>query len=74
MQQTLQNVPQYLTEAQVSEITGIALSSLRNQRFERRGIPYSKIGRSVRYNYNDVITYMEDHKINLSEGVNSNVE
>jgi len=60
----------YLTEVQVSEITGIALSTLRNQRFNRTGIPYCKIGRSVRYNLNDVIEYMESHKINLTEGVN----
>lgn len=60
-------IPTYLTEVQVSEITGIALSSLRNQRFERRGIPYSKIGRSVRYALNDVIEYMESRKIQTDE-------
>ena len=64
MKKTLQNGPKYLTEVQVSEITGIALSTLRNQRFNRTGIHYCKIGRrSVRYDLNDVINYFEKHKI-----------
>jgi predicted DNA-binding transcriptional regulator AlpA len=54
---------QYLNERQVSEITGRALSTLRNERSKRIGIPYYKIGRSVRYNFQDVIKFMESHKI-----------
>ena len=53
----------YLNERQVSEITGRALSTLRNERSKRTGIPYYKIGRSVRYNFQDVIQFMESHKI-----------
>jgi predicted DNA-binding transcriptional regulator AlpA len=53
----------YLNERQVSKITGRALSTLRNERSKRRGIPYSKIGRSVRYNIKDVIQFMESRKI-----------
>jgi predicted DNA-binding transcriptional regulator AlpA len=54
---------QYLNERQVSEITGRALSTLRNERSKRTGIPYYKVGRSVRYNFQDVIQFMESHKI-----------
>ena len=53
----------YLTEVQVAEITGRALSTLRNERFSRCGIPYIKIGRSVRYSLQDVINFMEARKI-----------
>jgi predicted DNA-binding transcriptional regulator AlpA len=53
----------YLKEQQVSEITGRALSTLRNERSKGAGIPYSKIGRSVRYNIEDVIEFMESKKI-----------
>ncbi len=53
----------YLTEKEVSKITGIALSTLRTSRFKRTGITYSKISRSVRYSYADVIAYMESRKI-----------
>ncbi|MHA1972461.1 MAG: DNA-binding protein [Candidatus Hodarchaeales archaeon] len=59
------NFPKYLTEIQVSAITGFALSTLRNQRFERRGITYSKCGKSVRYSLTDVLEYMENHKIKV---------
>ena len=58
--------PRYINERQVSEMTGIALSSLRNQRFQGVGIPYSKIRRSVRYSLVDVINYMEGRKIQTS--------
>ena len=53
----------YLNEVQVAKITGRALSTLRNERSKRTGIPYLKIGRSVRYNIKDVIEFMESRKI-----------
>ena len=53
----------YLTEKQVAEITSRALSTMRNDRFLNRGIPYIKIGKSVRYSLQDVINYMESRKI-----------
>ena len=56
-------LPRYLTEKEVSRITGLALSTLRNTRFQCRGLPYVKIGRSVRYNLKDVIGYMESRKV-----------
>jgi hypothetical protein len=63
--------PKYLTEVQVAEITGRALSTLRNERFCRRGIPYIKIGRSVRYSLEDVVRHMESNKITTSQGYRS---
>ena len=53
----------YITEKAVSIITQRALSTLRNDRFHRRGISYYKIGRSVRYSIKDVIKFMEAGKI-----------
>lgn len=54
---------QYLNEKQVTEITGIALSTLRNHRFQRKGIPYSRYGRKIIYKQEDVIAYLDGHKI-----------
>lgn len=54
---------QYLTEQEVSAITRRALSTLRNDRFHRRGISYSKVGKSVRYLQSDVIKFMESGRI-----------
>jgi len=53
----------YITEKEVAEITGRALSTLRNERFLGKGIPYIKIGKSVRYKYEDVIEFMESRRI-----------
>ena len=58
---------QYLTEKRVSEISGIAVQTLRNYRFQRRGFPYSKIGRSVRYLLKDIVEYMDRHRIEPTE-------
>ena len=58
----------YLTESECAAMTGLALSTLRNWRFLRQGIPYCRIGkRSIRYALDDVIKYMESRKIQFSE-------
>ncbi len=56
----------YITERDVSRITSRALSTLRNDRFNGRGIPYYKIGSSIRYSRTDVINFMETRKIMTS--------
>jgi Helix-turn-helix domain len=53
----------YLNEKEVSELTGLALPTLRGYRFKKIGIPYSKIGKSVRYCLKDVVSFMEANKI-----------
>ncbi len=58
----------YINEVQVAEITGRALSTLRNERARKEGIPYVKIGRSVRYEFRDVINFMNAHKIETQYG------
>lgn len=58
----------YLTEKEVSAITGRAVSTLRNERFMRKGLPYLKVGgRSIRYKSEDVIAYMEGRRITFDE-------
>jgi hypothetical protein len=53
----------FLTPRQVNEMTGIALQTLANARHRRRGIPYSKIGGSIRYSLYDVLNFMESHRV-----------
>ncbi len=55
----------YLNEKEVSKLTSRSLSTLRNERSLGRGIPYLKIGRSVRYDLIDVHKFMEAHKVNF---------
>lgn len=57
------NTPRWLNEKQVSKMTGRAEQTLRNDRVKRQGIPYSKIGRSIRYRMDDVISFMEANRI-----------
>ena len=61
------DLPRYINETEVSQMTGIALSTLRNQRFQGAGMPYCKLGRSVRYSSEDVVNYMEQRKINTNK-------
>lgn len=56
-------VARYVSERKVSEITGVALSTLRNDRHLGRGIPYIKLKRTVRYSTTDIIDFMESKKI-----------
>jgi hypothetical protein len=53
----------YLTEIQVAEMLNLALSTLRNDRAQKRRIPYTKFGSAVRYDYDDVVAVMESNKI-----------
>lgn len=47
----------------VSKMTGQALSTLRNARSKGCGIPYHKLGRSIRYSLQDVENYVARHRI-----------
>ncbi len=60
---------QYLNEREVSEMTGIAVQTLRNDRAgERKLFPYCKIGKSVRYRQADVLAKMEGCKVEAGSG------
>jgi len=58
-----QNAHRYLKEQDVADITGMSLSKLRNDRCSGVGIPYCKVGRSVRYRIEDVREFMDRHLI-----------
>lgn len=55
----------WIGEKEVAQITGRGLQTLRNDRSKGRGIPYSKIGRLVRYSLEDVVAFMESRKIRV---------
>jgi len=64
MEQFLE-APRWVDEREVSRITGIAIQTLRNWRFQRTGPAYSKVGRAVRYRLDDVINFMEERRVNV---------
>jgi len=57
------NEIQLLTERQTSEITGIPLATLRNDRFRRQGLPYVKKSRSIRYRAADIAAFIQAHTV-----------
>lgn len=57
----------WIDERAVSEMTGRALPTLRNDRFLGRGLPYTKMGKSVRYSIDDIVAYMEARRISTSD-------
>jgi predicted DNA-binding transcriptional regulator AlpA len=58
----------FLNEKEVSQITGRAISTLRNERFMRKGLPYYKVGgRSVRYATKEVMSSMTSRRITFDE-------
>ena len=53
----------WLKPLEVKETIGKELQTLANERFLGVGIPYYKVGRSVRYKLSDVLAFMERHRI-----------
>lgn len=54
---------QLLTEKEVSDLLRIPLQTLRNHRSRGCGLPYHKLGRSIRYAFSDVEQYLSERKI-----------
>jgi len=55
----------YLNEREAARIMGVALQTLRNWRFQRRGPSYFVVSsRMIRYSLSSVIDFMEQRKIN----------
>lgn len=50
-------------EQEVSEVTGLALSTLRKHRHYGTGIKYMKLGAAVRYDLQDVYAFLEKSKV-----------
>jgi len=60
-------LPELLTPEQVAEITGLSLDTLAQWRSQKRGIPYLKIGRAVRYDAAEVEAYLERCRVSVSD-------
>jgi len=58
--------PALLTAEQVAELTGLSTETLAQWRSQRRGIPYLKIGRAVRYDAMDVHEYLRGCRVSVS--------
>ena len=54
---------QIVNETKASEILCRAIQTIRNDRHTKKGAPYFKIGRSVRYRVGDLLEYLERQRI-----------
>jgi predicted DNA-binding transcriptional regulator AlpA len=55
-----------LSPQNVSEITGIALSTLAQWRSQKCAIPYCKLGRKIGYHPDDIQQYLESCRVSVS--------
>jgi hypothetical protein len=56
-------IDRWIEPREVERITGKKRQSLANERHRGFGIPYYKVGASVRYKLSDVFEFMEQHRI-----------
>ena len=59
--------PVMIKEELAAEFLGMAVQTLRNWRMQNRGPAYAKMGRSVRYNIDDLIKFVTDCRIRHKE-------
>ncbi len=56
------NQKRFLTEGQLAEELGISVRTLQGDRQRGTGIPFVKLGRTVRYNWDSVLVYIQKHE------------
>lgn len=57
----------YLRDKEVNNFTGIGLPTLRNHRSLNKGLPFIKMGKTILYDKEDIIAYMEKRKVQTNE-------
>ena len=57
------NLSDAVDERRAARVIGVAVQTLRNWRHMRRGPAYLKIGKAVRYRVEDLVSYLNDHRI-----------
>ncbi|WP_237185199.1 helix-turn-helix domain-containing protein [Rothia nasimurium] len=55
------------TPKEVQDLTGVPVSTLANWRNLQKGIPYVKVGSSVRYEHSAIAAYIAGHRITPEE-------
>ena len=56
---------QLYTPAQVSEALGVSVKTLEKWRWERRNLPYIKLGAAVRYRGSDLEAWLDGHTVGI---------
>lgn len=61
-----ESVMETFKEEQLAKILNQSVQTLRNHRFLGKGVPYVKIGRSVRYLVEDVERFLKENRIDTN--------
>ncbi|MEC5152758.1 putative DNA-binding transcriptional regulator AlpA [Cryobacterium sp. CAN_C3] len=62
MDATTQITPTFLTQRELSELLRMPERTLEDWRLMQTGPPYIKLGRLVRYDVQDVLTWVREHR------------
>jgi predicted DNA-binding transcriptional regulator AlpA len=60
-----EQVDKLLTQQQMVERTGMSPAWFEMSRFKGTGIPFCRLGRSVRYREKDLIKFINDHMVGI---------
>ena len=64
----MEKLPQFLSEIEVAKILNVSRATLQQNRWLNRGIPFIKVGRSVRYAVTDLQAFIEENRVDPEEG------
>ena len=64
---SIKTLSELLPAEAVAAITGLSVETLAQWRSRKRGIPYLKVGRVVRYDPADVQKYLEGCRVSVSD-------
>lgn len=53
----------FIDEKETAKLLNVSIFTLRGQRHARRGLPFYKFGRSVRYKLSEVLNYMDSLRV-----------
>ena len=54
---------QLLNEKNLAKVLDLSVAKLRRDRFEKRGLPYTKIQKAVRYDLEKVKKFLEENSV-----------
>jgi hypothetical protein len=52
-----------VSEKVLAEITGFELAKIRNDRWRRKGLPFYRIGRTIRYDLDEIYAALEKCRV-----------
>ena len=64
---TFPDTPKWITEREYAEISGKALPTIRNQRSMKKGCPFYRHGRAIRYRLDEVLMHCESGRVEVAK-------